>query len=1492
MNRKLNVTLLVILGAVGMLSAVSIYMIHGWQVSRNADASVKRADELLKEGDPRKASKQRLRYVKIRPNDIEQRRKLIEDCKAVLKMIDVEAKDYMAVRSVYNDAIMKIDMIKFDDGSERSEEEQRAAFDEEIRSGYVEMAFEFRDYGLAKEQLLVLLEGRGEEDDLDLRIKLAKCQSQLNEHDEAEKLLAEIIGYDSSASEFTADKTGISNDVDAFLQLAGIYLFQMNRPEDARNVISQLVKVNPNSSRAHLEYGKFIYENSDETDKDEVAKALEQAKVAIAKAAELDPDDVEVLLVSAKIAMSEGQYDDADSLFTKAVAMYPTDERIYLAQLQLALRQRVLPDITKDQRDAFTAKAKERIATGLKTLTDRQIIMLLWWRGRIELDEKDDQAVRKTMDELERINVQRHFIDYFDACLDLSNSNWEQAARKFEKVRPMILGWPQESVRLSRFLATCYSHMGYTGKMLEAYDGILDRNPADHLALEGKMDALNRLGRSDDAREVADLLKQLYEKYEVDVPFLTLQKNLMLEIARQKRLNSNARDWTEADALLTLIMANESMGPAQKVMLQTNVASEKGDNDRALQIIRKGLENKETKNDQRLYFMLANLMLVQERDGPNRALKVTAAIKKRFGDSLGLRLAKAKYLFYRRGDSLKEDLLGLAENDIGQFSPAEMHSIYELVGQYLQAVRAYDDTRRYWKKVAAGRPQAIPIRLALFQLALLEGRADLMEEALVELETAEGGQGISWKLAQAKYLLWQLHQDGSGDVAITLNRVKKLAADITSVRTEWGELYNVQAQVALLENDSASLIKWLELSAMAGVPNAAKLRPLVELLIKSGRFEDAQKQLARLSDLQRTQLHDLQIMVLVSRNQFGEALSISTKLVAHSQKIEDHIQHAQLLMLLRKIPAAEAALLRAVELAPTHEAVRLALVQLYSVTNRKSDVEAQIREIETTIAGNRLPLLLGQCYQLLGDMGEAERNFELAVENAPDSVETLRKVAAFYLGQKKSTEAKKHLDAILAIASSQEAAERIDLAGIAWARRELAKQVAASGSYPDYVKAMELIDTNTIPGRQIAPSDLLVKTQLALARRDRNSHEQAISWLDSQKRSLTLSEDLVRAQLYENVGRWDDCRRVMLDLLGKQPNNPSIIVPYIAMLLKNDQQLGLIEQQIRKLDPKSLTTRVYQVHVAAKKGNVNETVQLVDSMLPKPITRAQYRAVLSAAQLFEKVAAYHDEQVFYAQAEKLFKGYVQILQNQLGAQLNLAAFWGRRGRVSEALDIYEKAFADENLQMSALQLAKDSLGINRDKLDPNGPEFNKVVQWFEAAAAKIPDSKVLLWHRAELEDIRGNHQEVVAIYQKYLQRSDVKPNEAAVIRNNLAFVYALLGEGSNALRLVDQSIKHLGPTADLLDTRGMAFLAQKNTSKAISELTQSIQGGETAVKQFHLALAYEQAGDMTSASQAFARANELGLVAAKDLSQLEIPRYEKLSRAVAQAVQKVSAAGS
>jgi Tfp pilus assembly protein PilF len=154
-----------------------------------------------------------------------------------------------------------------------------------------------------------------------------------------------------------------------------------------------------------------------------------------------------------------------------------------------------------------------------------------------------------------------------------------------------------------------------------------------------------------------------------------------------------------------------------------------------------------------------------------------------------------------------------------------------------------------------------------------------------------------------------------------------------------------------------------------------------------------------------------------------------------------------------------------------------------------------------------------------------------------------------------------------------------------------------------------------------------------------------------------------------------------------------------------------------------------------------------------------------------------------------------------------------------------------------------------EKQLPEATEANRVKE--------LKDRLTVLRHGlARLYDLRGRYAESEAVYRAILndQQTDV------LALNNLSWLLAQRsGDGKTALELIDKAITNMGRRADLLDTRGVVFLALNEPDKALADFKEATADDRTPTRLFHLARAHLAAKDRATALKVMLDARTAGL---------------------------------
>jgi tetratricopeptide (TPR) repeat protein len=267
---------------------------------------------------------------------------------------------------------------------------------------------------------------------------------------------------------------------------------------------------------------------------------------------------------------------------------------------------------------------------------------------------------------------------------------------------------------------------------------------------------------------------------------------------------------------------------------------------------------------------------------------------------------------------------------------------------------------------------------------------------------------------------------------------------------------------------------------------------------------------------------------------------------------------------------------------------------------------------------------------------------------------------------------------------------------------------------------------------------------------------------------------------------------------------------------------------------------------------------------PQSWTAARSVQIQTAAQLLQDLAQYAD-------AEKIWRQYAKIDPR---ATILLARCVGMYGNLDEAFSLLETAAKHHPPRVLLLYGIEI---LRARKTDAQEKHFAKLGQWFAAARQAEPGDVQIESIVGDMWEIRGDLDKAEAVYRKLLARTDLDPTFRAGIGNNLAFILSTQRKNTDeAVKLIDDAMKVYGPSSDLLDTRGVVYLAAAKPDKAASDFKEAVLV-PSAMKWVHLAFAQHDLKDDSGAVVSLKKAQEMDLKR-QDLYDAEWIRYEKLAR--------------
>jgi tetratricopeptide (TPR) repeat protein len=577
---------------------------------------------------------------------------------------------------------------------------------------------------------------------------------------------------------------------------------------------------------------------------------------------------------------------------------------------------------------------------------------------------------------------------------------------------------------------------------------------------------------------------------------------------------------------------------------------------------------------------------------------------------------------------------------------------------------------------------------------------------------------------------------------------------------------------------------------------------------------------------------------------------------------------------------------RAVELAPDSPEAWMALITWQAVRKDLNKAQLALKQAQLALGDDLLIGLLAKSDEILGRWFDAESLYVTAYHVNPDNLRIAQQLATYYLGPgyplpDKAVKATPLVNKILHAGADGKLPANDP--GLMWARRTAAQILANTNEYQQLLKAENLLTSNMQNGK-LATEDQLKLAQILAPRSDPASRLKAINLLEksAQAQKLSAENELILGKLYFAVGDWSKCRRQMLLAVSRYPTSPEIRAAYISMLLDHGDKRTYDEasQQLAKLKeiaPGEAHSLQLTVRLAGKTGKQQETraelLQAIGKLKdPKEITDKQVPVLGFVAGLLVELNDLED-------AEKIYK---LIAAHDSEKNLDLAGFVGEHRDVGQSFDMLGELYSPEK----AADVIRTGIAVLRARRDEVGDKYDARVQaWLDRALLENPDSMPLLMLQAEFSDAQKRYDDAAGTYRKLLKRQDLTGITRAIVLNNLAYLVVLANAGSQAdadpKKLIDEAGEILGPTTDILDTRSVIEIAQKEYQKAIRDSELAVTDSPSPSKYFHLAVAHLYAGENKAAIEAWDKANDLGDVK-KDLNRLEYDRFDEIKAKIEQ----------
>ncbi|QDT67159.1 tetratricopeptide repeat protein [Planctomycetes bacterium MalM25] len=1435
---RVNVPLLaaLVIGSIVLLGGS--YGLYKFQKARNSDLLLERDQIAREEGNWKKSKQLLVNYLQINQNDEDAMAQLCDTLIEVSKLPDAERQDLSKAIGQLETTVRNF--------PER----------DDLRRKLVDLYMEHHALKQATDHISQLLNRKPK--DPELEAMRSKCYFGSG-NDKAVDHAFTLIGYDPTTDAFDMDEAIAPGEFLVYSQVARKLRYDRLEQGLADRVIAQMVEANPESGMALLARGQYL----------ENLKRSDEANEDIKKALELEPDTPAIIIANARLASRDDRVDEANKLLRDGLEKHPDNPGLYQTLADTATRQR-------DYEGA--AKVCDE---GIAAVKPEQSLYLMLQKARLLLQLNDLKAVKDTIKQMRDLDLfQAAFPDYLEAQVWMRDQRWFDSAKVFEKYQSFFGANQLIGPELNCLLGLCREKLGQKELAVEAFDRALQIEPKNEIALTGRQRVLGSLGGK--RREGEGV---------------SIYTALALELAKPE----SEQDWEAFDARCRQYIDQMGLSEGMLKVLQGEVEMRRGNYPDARKLLVEAY--KIDPDNLGVRRAAVKLFAADPDQGPVKALGLLDKVVERFGDMPILRLERADLLSVINDEDLTDQLFALTKGTEDWTAPQQVQ-LWKGLANKFGRLRKEEERSECLRKVAELSPSDLPTLLNLFQVAKSTNDEEGMKAAQDSILKLVGSkEDPTWMFteAQREMAAWRA-LGGQGD---GLSKAKELVDRALNQREGWHELHNLKAELALARGDVQGALSSYDRAANLGRQDARELFQYIKLLMARGRYQDALSQMDKISRDSRLQLLGREYSeCLLNVGRDAEATTASEAYAAQAPtNPKMQLWYGRFLSRLAAVPGlpqsrkktltdnAGKAFNAAVENDRNSADAWLALVGYYAATRQPIKADDTIREAQLVLIEDQSRLLFARCYEMVGRAIDAEALYKQALEEVDESqrARVSRLAAQFYLGPAyqradKVDRAKPLVNQIL-----KDVADGViegNNPHARWARSTAARLLASGGSYQELRDAENLLSSNVSDG-VLPTEDRMLMAQILAPRPEPISRLKAATLLEEigQNQKLSKKSELDLAKLYFALGEWRKCRQQMLNIIAQNPEDRSVRLAYLEMLLRRggssdiDQAVRQVKR-LQEIAPKELSTREMLARVASAKGKNREAAATLRSVLPRSAAKITPEQIPLLQRVAARLVTFDD-----------LKGAQQL--NELAAKLGgldeklaLAQFVGTHVDADQALDQLDSMRGEA----TPAQIVKPGLAIIRanDSADPTVTKerVDRVQAWLDRGLREDPELVALLLQQAECYDIQRDYDRAADAYRVLLDHEEVNGVGRAVVLNNLAYLLALakIDEASisEAERYISEAVDLLGPNSEILDTRAVVAIADKRYDDAIADLDLAVIDNPTASKYFHLAVAHQGAGQTESAAASWQEAVDRGL-SRDSVSRLEKEQYDQLKEQLSSA---------
>ena len=611
-----------------LISAVT-FVVHRYQLSRNADALIASGEKAHQAGDLKSAAQDFRNYLSIRPDDKDVEVKLAN------VWIDVTQKPIVAPEDWGNSIGYLEDVVR------------RLPEEKEVRKQLVSLYGRIGQVQPALDHLELAIQQSP--DDIELHLEQMRYLLRAQKIDGpggALEKCKKLIGYDDKTDTFDAKKAIAPHEPSAYTNCAALLRTTQDKPELADRVMDQLIAENPELAAAYLQRGQYFVSIGEPS----------RGQRDIDQAYKLAPKDADVLLAKAGRAEVNGRRDRALEFLEDGKKEHPEDGRFYLALSRLNMQ------------DKKYEEAQQILEDGLKAVPSKESPDLLFELADLQLRANDVAGLRQTREDMRKAGMNSLFLQWIDAYVLLAQHEYYAASELLADLQSQIGERGRFAAKLGIQLGLAYEQSGQLDKAESTYRRLLQQNVNNEPAKAGVQRVAERLNRRGRNSETDDLDQQL---------------------AEIRKLPKDQQDWSKFDPKLKKLAEERGYEGATLDLFWARIMLAREDYAQARKYLAAGYQkDAENLGIQRWAVILQRS---DPSQGPEKALHLLDQVVEKFGDKPELRLDRADCLIAvnekKQDDEFAEKGIGEVGRDSRRLERKRTEHVLERISRTLSGPR-------------------------------------------------------------------------------------------------------------------------------------------------------------------------------------------------------------------------------------------------------------------------------------------------------------------------------------------------------------------------------------------------------------------------------------------------------------------------------------------------------------------------------------------------------------------------------------------------------------------------------------------------------------------------------------------------------------------------------------------------------------------------------------------------------------------------------------